>query len=211
MKILSSKNKSQILKILFLLLMVVFSVISWLVLNRQFVKKNYSIFVEFDNAHGLKSGSLVKLRGLVIGSVIEVSNELNSVLALVKVNSSQMVIPKNVLIETNQTGLLNDTVIDIIPLELVSYPFGTVLDPLSETCNDKHILCHLSYVQGDRGLNYDDLIRATTRISQRFDDPRFFNLFYMLLQNSVELTDYIVHNLVDISNLLNIFLKRYIK
>lgn len=54
------------------------------------------------------------------------------------------------------------------------------------------------YVTGDRGLNYDDLVRSTTRISQRFDDPRFFNLFYVFLQNGIEITDVIIELITEI-------------
>nr|YP_009312844.1 Hypothetical protein ycf22 [Helminthora furcellata]SCW21098.1 Hypothetical protein ycf22 [Helminthora furcellata]SCW23958.1 Hypothetical protein ycf22 [Helminthora furcellata] len=208
MKTISSCNSIEIRKILFLLFIVFFSLVSWLIVNKQSVNKGYSIFVEFDNAHGIKQGSPVRLRGLVIGSVTQISNEINSVLALVKFDSNSLLIPKNSLIETNQTGLLNDAVIDIIPLELV--PYDVSVNPLSANCNDSHILCHLSYLQGDRGLNYDDLIRATTRISQRFDDPRFFNLFYMFLHNSVEITDHVTETLVDLSDFFAFYSKNYI-
>ncbi len=211
MKTVSSCNRIEIRKIIFLFFIVFFSLVSWLVINKHIMNKTYSIFVEFNNAHGIKRGSPVRLRGLIIGSVVELSNELNSILTLVKLNSSSLLIPRNSLIETNQTGLLNDSVIDIIPLEAISSDHHLTLDPLSVNCSDNHILCHLSYVQGDRGLNYDDLIRATTRISQRFDDPRFFNLFYVFLHNSVEITDNVLETLTDLSDLLNLLNKIYVK
>nr|YP_009313867.1 Hypothetical protein ycf22 [Hommersandiophycus borowitzkae]SCW22121.1 Hypothetical protein ycf22 [Hommersandiophycus borowitzkae] len=208
MKTSVSQNKIAFIRLLFLILVVCFSIISWFIVNQEFVGKGYSIFIEFDSAYGIKPGTSVRFRGLVVGSVLEVSSQLNSVLALVKLNSSTMFIPKNSLVESNQTGLLNDSVIDIIPLELVSYNVESKLDPLSSTCFESKILCHLSYLQGDRGINYDDLIRATTRISQRFDDPRFFNLFYMFLHNSIEITDDFMHICNDLSNLLAVVLKK---
>nr|YP_009314686.1 Hypothetical protein ycf22 [Neoizziella asiatica]SCW23141.1 Hypothetical protein ycf22 [Neoizziella asiatica] len=211
MKTVSSCNRIEIRKIIFLLFIIFFSLVSWRIINRGIGYKSYTIFVEFNNAHGLKRGSPVRLRGLVIGSVVEISNELNSILALIKLSSSSILIPRNSLIETNQTGLLNDSVIDIIPLEAISSDHDLVLDPLSRQCSHSHILCHLSYMQGDRGLNYDDLIRATTRISQRFDDPRFFNLFYLLLHNGVEITDNILETITDLSDLLKLLGKSYVK
>lgn len=69
------------------------------------------------------------------------------------------------------------------------------------------------YVTGDRGLNYDDLVRSTTRISQRFDDPRFFNLFYVFLQNSIELTDVIlelVMSALDVTSVGYIYLEKFL-
>nr|YP_009315096.1 Hypothetical protein ycf22 [Titanophycus setchellii]SCW23551.1 Hypothetical protein ycf22 [Titanophycus setchellii] len=207
MKTISSCKSVEIRNIAFFLFIICFSFISWFFINKYTVNKSYSVFVEFHSAHGIKQGSPVRLRGVVIGSVVEISSEVNSVLALVKFNSSSLLIPRNSLIETNQTGLLNDSILDIIPLETISSSKQIGLDPLSAHCNDSQILCHLSYVQGDRGLNYDDLIRATTRISQRFDDPRFFNLFYMFLQNSLEITDHVLDAVTDISDLMN-FLTR---
>jgi len=168
--------------------------------------KGYSIFIEFDNANGIRPGTPLRLRGINIGSVVDLTSEINSVLVLVDINSSLITIPKNSLIETNQTGLLNDTAIDILPLDLIMQKNESFIpSPLSPDCLSSRILCHLSYVEGERGLNYDDLIRATTRISQRFDDPRFFNLFYTFLQNGIEFSDNIVSISSDISRFITIF------
>nr|YP_009313047.1 Hypothetical protein ycf22 [Dermonema virens]SCW21301.1 Hypothetical protein ycf22 [Dermonema virens] len=198
----SSDIRSDLQKILFLLLIIPFVILSWFTINKTFAKTGYSIFVEFDSAYGIKPGTPVRLRGLNIGSVVDISSELNSVLAIININSDKLIIPKNSLIESNQTGLLNDASLDILPLEDVQCDSNVGLNPTANTCSDAKIICHLSYMQGDRGLNYDDLIRATTRISQRFDDPRFFNLFYMFLHNGVELTDQFVSIIADLSELL---------
>ena len=210
MKIISSCNNIKIRKTVFLLFTILFSLFSWLYINQHNCKKGYSVFIEFDHAHGIKPGSPVRLRGLIVGSVVQLSSELNSVLALVKFNSATLLIPRNSLVETNQTGLLNDSVLDIVPLGAIVSNHYNVLNPLSSNCNDKYIFCHLSYIQGDRGLNYDDLIRATTRISQRFDDPRFFNLFYMFLHNSVEITDHFLETCVDLTDCLNLLSENFL-
>lgn len=115
------------------------------------------------------------------------------------------------MIETNQTGLFNDTIIDIIPLETLKYK-SCGIDVFSSSCLKSNFLCHYHYLKGYRGLNYDDLIRAATRLSQRFDDPRFFSLFYIFLQNNIEISDEILDILSSASNILYIFLyliKRY--
>jgi len=151
---------------------------------------SYSIFIEFDNIHGIKPGTILRLRGLNIGTVIGLKLDQNAILVLAKIKSSLYIIPRNILIEINQTGLLNEATIDMFPLELLDKDQDkSVLNPLSPTCSSTKIICNLSYLEGSRGLNYDDLVRATTRISQRFDDPRFFNLIYLFLQNSMDLSD----------------------
>jgi phospholipid/cholesterol/gamma-HCH transport system substrate-binding protein len=187
----------------FLLLLIIFGIIIMsFIVNKKFVNKSYSIFIEFDNAHGIKPGTVLRLRGLSIGRIVSIKLHVNTVVVLAKINSSLNPIPRNVLIETNQTGLLNEAVIDIFPLENIEIFNKQFIDPLSSKCLNSKIICNLSHLKGNRGLNYDDLVRATTRISQRFDDPRFFNLFYIFLHNGIELSDNIVYLSLQLLDLL---------
>nr|YP_009315300.1 Hypothetical protein ycf22 [Yamadaella caenomyce]SCW23755.1 Hypothetical protein ycf22 [Yamadaella caenomyce] len=199
-KSVSSTTIFRLRKVMFLFFMLFFAMTSWLVINRPDMKNSYSVFVEFDNAYGIKPGTPVRLRGLDIGSVVNIDMNLHSVLVLIRINSSSSVIPKRSLVETTQTGLLNDCVIDIIPQEYIKSRIIGMTNPLSHLCRDDKIVCHLSYLEGDRGLNYDDLVRATTRISQRFDDPRFFNLFYVFLTNSIRITDNMINTMAEIAD-----------
>jgi phospholipid/cholesterol/gamma-HCH transport system substrate-binding protein len=179
----------KVKKIICLSLVLLFSFLSWIIINVRSYSKEYLIFVEFANAHGIQPGTPLRLRGYRIGSVTDISTELNSILVLIKIDSSLIIIPRNSVIEINQTGLLNDSVIDILPLEYIFDTDLKKLDPFDENCINSNIVCHLSYLEGDRGLNYDDLVRATTRIAQRFDDPSFFNLFYVFLYQGIKLSD----------------------
>lgn len=205
MKIKSPRINLELRKILFLLFMVFFSFLTWFIVNKKSNNKSYSIFIEFESAHGIRKGTPVRLRGFNIGSVVDLTGQINSVLTIININTNLTIIPKNSLIETNQTGLLNDTVIDIFPLEIMSDMNNRHPNPLSSECLNSKILCHLSYLEGDRGLNYDDLVRATTRIAQRFDDPRFFNLFYVFLQNSIELSTNALSLLADFADFTSLF------
>lgn len=126
---------------------------------------------------------------------------------LVTINSSQILIPKNSLFEVNQAGLFNDFIINVVPLDYVrsteQYSHDIIFDQSVHSCFIKHN----SYVKGYKGVNYDDLIRATTRITQRFDDPRFFSLFYLLLNNTFSLTDELLNLFYHSSHLFNILLQ----
>nr|YP_010502316.1 uncharacterized protein Ycf22 [Grateloupia turuturu]QHD45185.1 Ycf22 [Grateloupia turuturu]UXC96729.1 uncharacterized protein Ycf22 [Grateloupia turuturu] len=146
------------------------------------------------------------MRGINIGYVKNIKMNFNSVLVLVHVKSNNILIPKNAIIETSQTGLLNDAVIDILPLETIFIENMRDFDVFSNVCLESKFLCNLSYIYGERGLNYDDLIRAATRISQRFDDPRFFNLLYIFLQNSLEISEDIANTTALFYHLLRNFL-----
>nr|QCI05157.1 hypothetical protein [Centroceras clavulatum] len=173
-------------------------------------KHGYSLFVEFSNAYGLKQGTNVNMRGVNIGYVKSLKINSNSVLVGIYIISSNILIPKSSIVETSQTSLFNNTIIDIIPLQKYYLNDQYFIDVFDLDCNSSQFLCHNQYIIGERGLNYDDLIRATTRIAQRFDDPRFFSLFYLFLQNIFEISDDFVditNTLLKICKTINIYLK----
>jgi len=187
-------TKKKFLGVCFLGIVTLFSVSIWHVINRSSKNKSYKVFVEFDSAYGIQEGTSVRLRGLPVGKVVGINQSLSTILTSIEIQSCNTIIPKASLIETNQTGLLNDTIIDIVPLNIADQEYISLKEgPLSKTCNSTQIICHLNYLQGERGLNYDDLIRATTRISQRFDDPELFYGLYYMIGNILKLSS----NLVD--------------
>lgn len=145
------------------------------------------------------------MRGAKIGYIQSLQVNTNYVVVLAYIKSQYTLIPKSSIIETNQTGLFNDTTIDIIPLNQVPLVKFNRINVFSKSCLTSSALCNYHYIKGERGLNYDDLIRATTRITQRFDDPRFFNLFYLFLQNCIDLSDEILLVASDISSILSLF------
>lgn len=200
----SSNLWIKIRNIIWFLIFVLFSLILWFFLNKQKVDQGYAFFIEFSNANGIKEGTNVRMRGIKIGYIKNIKIELNSILILAYIHSHHILIPRNSIIETNQIGLLNDTIIDIIPLDKLVKKHSDVIDIFSKDCNKFSFICNLDYVEGERGLNYDDLVRAATRISQRFDDPDFFHVFYLFLQNTLELSDDMLHIVADISNLFSI-------
>lgn len=157
--------------------------------------------------YGLKQGSLVNFKGMKIGFVKNVNMQLNTIVILVQINSSHFLIPKNSIIETNQVGLFNDVVIDICPLEQVSDSNFKSMNPFSKDCIKSPFLCANFYIRGYRGLNYDDLVRATTRISQRFDDPRFFKLFYIFLRNGINLSEELLFFINHLSFAIYLFVE----
>lgn len=168
----------------------------------KFKNLKYSFFIEFDNANGMMVGTPVKLRGIQVGTIQNLQLKSNCVLALAEIYSHKTMITKDSIFETTQTGLLNDTVIDIIPLKSLEGYLNT--SPISFSCNSSKIICNNTYILGDRGLNYDDLVRSTTRISQRFDDPSFFYLFYIFLTSSVEVAEGVSTFLKDFLSSLNL-------
>lgn len=210
-KVRSKKFWKNLRNLIFFGVLITCTIATYLIINFQKRGESYSFFMEFENVNGIHEGTPIRLRGFEIGSVQGIKIRPNSVLTLAKIDSSHIYIPKDSIIETNQTGLLNETIIDIIPLSFFSVKLAS--GPLSNECSLNNIICDGMYLEGDRGLNYDDLVRSTTRISQRFDDPRFFNLFYIFLQNSIELSDTILeltHSFSDVILVLYFYFQKFL-
>nr|YP_009397805.1 hypothetical protein [Sonderella linearis]ARW66991.1 hypothetical protein [Sonderella linearis] len=182
-----------------LLVFILFTIVLILFFSNIKKKKGYKLFIEFSNAYGIKIGTSVYFRGIKIGYITKINIQFNTIVVLLYIQSSKILIPKNSIIEVNQVGLFNDVVIDIIPLEWIHFLSIKHLDVLSLSCLDSSFLCSDFYIKGYKGINYDDLVRATTRIAQRFDDPRFFYLFYLFLQNIIDISDEVMFSLNHIS------------
>lgn len=144
------------------------------------------------------------MRGVNIGYIQSLKINLNSVLVTAYINSTNILIPKKSVIETNQTSLFNNTIIDITPLIIYDKLDSQLVNVLDKKCYSSAFLCNYQYVVGHRGLNYDDLIRATTRIVQRFDDPRLFSFFYFFLYNGLETFDELPTIISSTGDILNV-------
>ena len=168
------------------------------------------MFIEFYNAFGLSSGTDVYMRGIKIGYVQDLKLKLNSVVILVHVNSTNIFIPKNSVVEITQTGVLKEAVVDVIPLENINYDQIIGISHFSENCYKSKVLCNHHHLYGERGINYDDLIRATTRISQRFDDPRLFSICYLIFQRLLDVSNIMLNFSYD-SNKIIFLLTSYMK
>lgn len=155
----------------------------------------------------MKEGTCVNYKGVKIGVINRVNLHMNKVVVLLKIDSSKILIPSDVIFEANQIGLFNDIVVSINrsnSLFSESYRDCISSENHSEVSD---FITPNSYIKGYKGISYDDLIRSTTRISQRFDDPRFFSLFYLLLKNGIYISDEIILLIYNSSTLFNLFIE----
>jgi ABC-type transporter Mla subunit MlaD len=77
--------------------------------------QGYQATLEFPVACGISVGTPVRIRGVPVGSVLTVQPSLQRVDVLVEFRDSTTVIPRNSLIEANQSGLIAEPLIDITP------------------------------------------------------------------------------------------------
>lgn len=130
--------------------------------------KKYKAVVEFSQACGLTVGTPVRIRGFTVGNVVQVRPSLERIDAVIQVVDDKVVIPRNSLVEVNQSGLLMETLIDITPRPPVPKHTAGPLDP---TCNKEGlIVCDRERIKGEQGVSLDELVGIFTRLGRQMDE-----------------------------------------
>lgn len=135
----------------------------------------YLATIEFPQACGITVGTPVRIRGVQIGSVLDVKPSLERVDVLVEVNDAASVIPRNSLIEANQSGLIAEPLVDITPkLPIPTYRHG----PLDPQCHDEGaIVCNREHIVGVQGVALDDLVYICTKLARQMDEQGVTKIF----------------------------------
>src|SRR4028119_1074237 len=145
--------------------------------------RTYKFVVNFPNVAGMQSGATVRYRGVSVGRITEVQAETNGVAATVEISSADLLIPRNAIIEANQSGLIGETSIDITPQTVLSKD-ALSINPLSSKCNANLVICNQARLKGAIGVSFDELLRNTIRFSAVYSDPTFFNNVNTLTKNA---------------------------
>ncbi|KAK9861465.1 hypothetical protein WJX84_012121 [Apatococcus fuscideae] len=142
--------------------------ISWARGGQLFGKGGgYQAIMEFPLACGIAAGTPVRIRGVAVGSVAEVQSSLERVTVTADIKEPSTVIPRNSLIEANQSGLIAEPLIDITPqLPIPTYTAG----PMDSECEKEgKIVCHQGHIKGQPGVAMDDLVYICTKIARQMD------------------------------------------
>ncbi len=136
-------------------------------------KRSYTAVVEFANAGGIQEGAAVRYRGVNVGNTLAVRPGPNGVEVEIEITPADIIIPRDVRVEANQSGLISQVSVDITPLKPL--PAGVVVaKPLDPNCNRTLIICDRSRLQGQIGISTDELIRASTRFASVYSDPALY-------------------------------------
>ncbi|KAL9319598.1 hypothetical protein ACSQ67_011437 [Phaseolus vulgaris] len=126
--------------------------------------RKYTATFEFDQACGICTGTPVRIRGVTVGDVIRVNPSLRSIEAIVEIEDDKTIIPRNSLVEVNQSGLLMETIIDITPRDPIPSPST---GPLDQECSKEGlIVCDREKIKGKEGVSLDKLVGIFTRLGQ---------------------------------------------
>ncbi|MBD2166599.1 MCE family protein [Calothrix membranacea FACHB-236] len=144
---------------------------------------SYKAIVEFANAGGMQKGATVRYRGVKIGNISAIRPGPNNIEVEIEIPQSDLIIPSNVVVEANQSGLISESIIDITPK--ASLPAGVVVaKPLDRNCDPQLIICNGSRLKGQIGISLDELIRSSTELATVYNNPKFYSNVNRLLESS---------------------------
>ncbi|GAB2277367.1 Protein TRIGALACTOSYLDIACYLGLYCEROL 2, chloroplastic [Dionaea muscipula] len=137
--------------------------------------RKYLAVFEFTQACGICTGTPVRIRGVNVGNVIRVNPSLKSIEAVVEVDDDKIIIPRNSLVEVNQSGLLMETMIDITPQDPIPSPSVGPLDP--DCFKEGLIVCDKEKIKGKQGVSLDALVGIFTRLGREVEEIGITNSY----------------------------------
>ncbi|EMS47408.1 hypothetical protein TRIUR3_06755 [Triticum urartu] len=130
--------------------------------------RKYNAVFEFSQACGICVGTPLRIRGVTVGNVVRVDSSLKSIDAYVEVEDDKIIVPRNSLVEVNQSGLLMETMIDITPKDPLPTPS---VGPLDADCSKEGlILCDKERMKGHQGVSLDALVGIFTRLGRDMEE-----------------------------------------
>ncbi|MBV8883744.1 MAG: MCE family protein [Chroococcidiopsidaceae cyanobacterium CP_BM_RX_35] len=149
----------------------------------SFGKRNYKAIVEFADAGGMQKGAVVRYRGVEVGKIVSIKPRANGVDVEIEIDSPNLLIPHNVLVQANQSGLIGEISIDMTPQNPL--PIGEVsAKPNDENCDRQLIVCNGSRLHGEIGVSLDQLILNSTRLTNLYSNPELFANINNLTRNA---------------------------
>jgi len=145
-------------------------------------RRSYKVFIDFANVAGMEQGTPVRYRGVTVGKITRTRPGPNGVEVEIEISPPDLVIPRDVRVEANQSGLLGSTSIDIFPTERLTAEVEA--NPLDRDCDPTLIVCNRARLQGQIGVSVDELIRASIKFADVYSQPEFFNNLNTLAKNS---------------------------
>ncbi|MBE9006068.1 MCE family protein [Fortiea sp. LEGE XX443] len=144
--------------------------------------RSYKFIVEFANAGGMQKGASVRYRGVKVGKISNIQPKSNAIDVEIEITPADLIIPHDVRVDANQSGLISESIIDITPQ--TSLVTGVKAKPLDKGCNPSLIVCNGSRLKGQIGISVDDLIRSSTELATLYNDPKFYQRVNRLLESS---------------------------
>ncbi|MEG4419542.1 MlaD family protein [Microcoleus sp. LAD1_D5] len=165
----------------------------------QLGNRSYKFAVEFASAQGMQIGTPIRYRGVAVGKITALKPGSNGVDVTLEIAPGTLVIPRDVTIEANKSGLIGESSIDITPNSILPESLLTA-NPVSADCPSE-IICQNARLKGQAGVTIDELIRSTVRLANFYTDPALFNNIKSLAENTANTAKGAAKLTQDLSNL----------
>jgi len=165
----------------------------------QLGNRSYKFAVEFASAQGMQIGTPIRYRGVTVGKITALKAGSNGVDVTLEIAPGTLVMPRDVTIEANKSGLIGESSIDITPNSILPESLLTA-NPISADCPPE-IICKNSRLKGQTGVTIDELIRSTVRLANFYTDPALFNNIKSLTENTSNTAKGAAKLTQDLSNL----------
>ncbi len=135
----------------------------------QLNNSKFTFTIKMPDASGLNTGSVVRLRGVEVGRVTALTAQAEGVDVQVGIENPKLIIPKQSFVETNQSGFLGNTNIDIFPSK-DKLAIDANQNPLAKDCNAEIIVCQGGQIEGARGVNLTVLLKDMSSTLRKIND-----------------------------------------
>jgi len=171
----------------------IFTFFSFWLRGVRLSSKNWHLFAEFNNASGLSKKSPVTYRGILVGSIDDISFTNESIKAKIVLNNPEIILPKPAFARVVTNSFLGGDVQVALETSEKSLP-KNISKPTSDKCDSKLIIC-----QGDTitGKQLSSLSNITNKISQLLKESNQENLVENLI-NSIDQFDSTQENLDEL-------------
>ncbi|NJP11745.1 MAG: MCE family protein [Leptolyngbyaceae cyanobacterium RU_5_1] len=147
-------------------------------------RRSFTIYIEFANIVGLQVGAPVRYRGVEVGKIAVIDPQPNKVVVKAEIAPADIVIPRDVVPQVNQSGLISQTAIELAPIRKITTVGKT--KPLDRNCEKNLILCDRARLTGEPGVSVDELVRASVQFANAYSDPKFFANVNAVVKNTSE-------------------------
>ena len=171
----------------------IFTFFSFWLRGVRLSSKNWHLFAQFNNASGLSKKSPVTYRGILVGSIENISFTNESIKAKIVLDNPEIILPKPAFARVVTNSFLGGDVQVALESSEKTIP-ENIAKPTSEKCDSKLIIC-----QGDTitGKQLSSLSNITSKLSQLLKESSQENLIENIL-NSIDQFDRTQENLDEL-------------